>query len=78
MDAEVASQWAHPGLLANLQCPVLVLWTRHNPGQRVPLAEEGAALIPDAELVILEHSAHWPQWEEPERFNRIHLEFLRR
>jgi len=24
----------------------------------------------------LEQSAHWPQWEEPEEFNKLHLEFL--
>ncbi len=76
IDPEVAARWTHGGLLAQIQCPVLVLWTRYNPGQHLPLAEEGARLIPDAELVVLEHSAHWPQWEEPERFNELHLAFL--
>ena len=42
----------------------------------MPLAEQGAALIPDSELVILENSAHWPQWEEPEEFNKAHIEYL--
>jgi 2-hydroxy-6-oxonona-2,4-dienedioate hydrolase len=32
--------------------------------------------IPDARMVVLEDSAHWPQWEEPEAFNKVHLEFL--
>jgi 2-hydroxy-6-oxonona-2,4-dienedioate hydrolase len=27
--------------------------------------------------VVLEQSAHWPQWEEPDLFNRLHLDFLR-
>jgi 2-hydroxy-6-oxonona-2,4-dienedioate hydrolase len=27
-------------------------------------------------MTVFENSAHWPQWEEPERFNREHLEFL--
>lgn len=78
IDERVASEWAHAGLLAKIQCPVLVLWTRYNPGQRVPLAEEGTRHIPHGELVILENSAHWPQWEEPEPFNEVHLEFLLR
>jgi len=26
---------------------------------------------------VLEQSAHWPQWEEPELFNQLHLDFLR-
>lgn len=30
----------------------------------------------DARVVVLENSAHWPQWEEPEAFNRAHIEFL--
>ncbi len=78
MDEATMRQWTHAGMLAQLSCPVLVLWTRFNPGQRLPVAEEGARLIPDAELAVLENSAHWPQWEESERFNALHLEFLRR
>lgn len=76
VDENVAKQWTHSGLLAQIECPVLVLWTRYNPGQRVPIAEEGVRHIPNAELVILENSAHWPQWEESERFNEVHLAFL--
>ena len=69
-------KWYHPDLLRQLACPTLVLWTRYNPGQLVPLAEEGARLIPNSELVVLENCAHWPQWEEPDAFNRAHLNFL--
>lgn len=76
LDAEIAEKWNNPKLLTQLTVPTLVLWTRYNPGQLVPLAEEGAALIPDAELVVLQNSAHWPQWEEPEEFNRVHIEYL--
>lgn len=75
-DPERAKQWLEPVKLREIQCPTLVLWTRHNPGQPVELAEEGAQLIPHARLVVLEKSAHWPQWEEAEEFNRIHIEFL--
>ena len=76
LDPVEQEKWYHPGLLKKLSCPTLVLWTRHNPGQLVHLAEEGAALIPDSELVILENSAHWPQWEETEEFNKAHIEYL--
>jgi len=65
-----------PEQLKKIQCPTLVLWTRHNPGQSVQLAEEGTKLIPQGRMTVFENSAHWPQWEEPERFNREHLEFL--
>ena len=76
LDPEIAERWNNPTLLTKLLCPTLVLWTRYNPGQLVPLAEQGAALIPNSELIVLENSAHWPQWEEPEEFNRAHIEFL--
>ena len=76
LDAEIAEKWNNPKLLTKLTVPTLVLWTRYNPGQLVPLAEEGAALIPDSELIVLQNSAHWPQWEEPEEFNRVHIGYL--
>lgn len=68
--------WYRPDQLKELTCPTLLLWTNHNPGQPVELARQAAASIPDARLVLLKNSAHWPQWEEPEAFNRVHIEFL--
>ncbi len=68
--------WLSSAALARLQCPALVLWTEHNPGQSAERAREAAKNIPDHRMVILANSAHWPQWEEPEAFARHHLEFL--
>ncbi|NKB37723.1 MAG: alpha/beta fold hydrolase [Gammaproteobacteria bacterium] len=76
LDPVEQDKWYNPELLKKLSCPTLVLWTRFNPGQLVHLAEEGAALIPDSDLVILENSAHWPQWEEMEEFNKAHIDYL--
>jgi len=76
IDADWCDKWVNPESMRDIQCPTLVLWTRHNPGQPVELAEEGMSRIPNAKMVILENSAHWPQWEEPELFNKVHLEFL--
>ncbi len=76
LDPVEQDKWYKPELLQQLTCPTLVLWTRYNPGQLVPLAEQGAALIPDSELIVLENSAHWPQWEEPEAFNKAHIGYL--
>ncbi|MEQ8166990.1 MAG: alpha/beta hydrolase [Alphaproteobacteria bacterium] len=78
LDPARQEKWYNPELLKKLACPTLVLWTRHNPGQTVPVAEKGTALIPNSEMVVLENSAHWPQWEEPEEFNRVHIDFLRK
>jgi 2-hydroxy-6-oxonona-2,4-dienedioate hydrolase len=69
--------YANPSLLSRARCPALVLWTRHNPGQGIAVAEEALKHIPNSRMVIMENSAHWPQWEEPEVFNKLHIEFLR-
>ena len=76
LDPEQQEKWYKPELLQQLSVPTLVLWTRYNPGQLVHLAEESAALIPNSELIVLENSAHWPQWEEADEFNRVHIEYL--
>ncbi len=66
-----------PEQMRSIKCPTLVLWSRHNPGRSVEIARESAKIIPNHRMVVLENSAHWPQWEEVETFNRLHLEFLR-
>ena len=76
LDPVQQEKWYKPELLQQLSVPTLVLWTRYNPGQLVHLAEESASLIPNSELIVLENSAHWPQWEEAEEFNRVHIEYL--
>nr|ART41051.1 L673 [uncultured bacterium] len=77
-DEAFCRRWMNSEVMRDIQCPALVLWTRHNPGQPVELAREAMKHIPHAELVVLENSAHWPQWEEPENFNAAHLAFLRK
>ena len=76
IDPESQKTWYRPDQLRELTCPTLLLWTNHNPGQPVELARQAAASIPDARVVVLENSSHWPQWEEPDAFNRAHIEFL--
>ena len=39
-------------------------------------AERITSLIPDARLAVMENCGHWPQYEDTETFNRIHLDFL--
>jgi len=76
LEPEDSNPWYGKRLLQKIRCPTLVLWTRYNPGQSAEEAAIGAQLIPDCALIVLENSAHWPQWEEPEVFNRVHLDFL--
>ena len=65
-----------PGVLSRLGRPTLVLWTEDNPGQSSELAERVSADIPDGRFEVLTDCAHWPQFERPDMFNEIHLEFL--
>ncbi len=76
LEPEGTNPWYGRHLLPKIVCPTLVLWTRYNPGQSADEAAEGARLIPDCRMVVLENSAHWPQWEEPDEFNRVHIDFL--
>jgi pimeloyl-ACP methyl ester carboxylesterase len=65
-----------PGTMARLEVPTLVLWTVDNPGQSTDLARETAKDLPDGRFEVLDDCAHWPQFEQPEAFNAMHLEFL--
>ncbi len=42
----------------------------------VRVGEDLAALIPGARLVVMQDCGHWPQLEDPDTLNRIHIEFL--
>ena len=75
-DAWVA-QWSNENDLRKLRCPVLIMWSSHNPGLTEDHAREAMKFIPDAQIHVLKNSAHWPQWEEPEEYNKVHLAFLR-
>jgi pimeloyl-ACP methyl ester carboxylesterase len=60
-----------PEVLARIPCPVLFLWTDHNPTQQIEAAKKAMTYVRDAEFALIEDSAHWPQWEHPEEFNRL-------
>lgn len=60
----------------SITAPTLVLWTTHDPTATVDVGEELAAIIPGAEFVVMENCGHWPQFEDAETFNRIHIDFL--
>ena len=62
--------------LARIQAPALVLWTTKDPSGPVAEAERIASLIPNARLAVMDNCGHWPQYEDTETFNKIHLDFL--
>ena len=64
--------------LERITMPSLVVWGRHDPLTPVTLGERIAAAIPGAEMALFENTAHSHNVEEPERFNALLLDFLRR
>ena len=60
-----------------LQAPTLVLWTDHDPTATVEVGQQLADSIPGAQFVVMKDCGHWPQFEDADTFNRIHIEFLR-
>lgn len=62
--------------LAQIKAPALVLWTTKDPSGPVDEGRRIAGLIPNGELAVMENCGHWPQYEDPETFNRIFLDFM--
>lgn len=61
---------------AKISHPTLVLWTDHDPTASVEVGERLASMIPGSKFVVMKDCGHWPQFEDAEMFNRIHIEFL--
>ena len=59
-----------------IAAPTLVLWTDHDPTATVEAGQRLADLIPGAKFVVMKNCGHWPQFEDAETFNRIHIDFL--
>lgn len=61
---------------ARIQAPTLVLWTSHDPSADVSEGRRIAEMIPGARFEVMQDCGHWPQFEDAETFNRLHLDFL--
>ncbi|WP_165356876.1 alpha/beta fold hydrolase [Nocardioides zhouii] len=62
--------------LRAIQAEALVVWTTKDPSGPVDEGRRIASLIPNGYLEVIEEAGHWPQYEKPEVFNRIHLDHL--
>lgn len=65
-----------PKELSQIKQPTLVVWGRNNPFGEVPEATAMHQNIPGSQLELLDDCGHWPQYEQPERYNAMSLEFL--
>ena len=62
--------------LPELQMPTLLVWGRHDHIFPPSHAESALKRLPNGRVEIFEDSGHTPQMEEPDRFNRLVLDFL--
>jgi pimeloyl-ACP methyl ester carboxylesterase len=64
--------------LSGIQCPVLIVHGDRDHQFAPELACRLYRLLPQAELCILPRTGHWPPSEQPEAFNLLTDEFLKR
>ena len=62
--------------LQNLKVKTLILWGNNDGGASVERAFPLFKIIPKAELHIFDQCAHWVQWDQAARFNRLVTDFL--
>lgn len=66
-----------PEKLREIKAPFFFLWTDHNPSTPWQVAEMAHKQMPGSKFHVVKHAGHWPQYEQPEEFNRLVIEFLR-
>ncbi len=59
-----------------ITAPTLVVWTSDDPTADVEEGRRIASMIPGARFEVMPGCGHWPQYEDPKTFNRLHLDFL--
>ena len=74
---EVLADWSSVERLTSITAPTLVLAGRHDPFSAWPQAVRIGALVPHADVVVFEHSSHFPWIEEPQEFFETVRSWLR-
>lgn len=59
-----------------ITAPTLIVWTSDDPTGTEDEGRLLAGWIAGSRMVTIEGAGHWPQWERPEEFERLHREFL--
>jgi pimeloyl-ACP methyl ester carboxylesterase len=65
------------GELNRLRNPTMLLWGANDRGASVERAVLLLEAVAGAELHVFNDCAHWVQWDQAERFNRLVADFLR-
>ncbi|WP_394237234.1 alpha/beta fold hydrolase [Niallia oryzisoli] len=66
-----------PEWTEKITAPTLILMSDHDPTATIEDAEYLKTLIPNSQLLIVKDAGHWPQWEKPEEFNEIQIQFAK-
>lgn len=69
---------AMAGVLRELDRPTLVVWGRRDPYIPFEQAVRQRAVFPQAEIVVLDQSGHWPFADDPSRVAELVVPFLER
>jgi 2-hydroxy-6-oxonona-2,4-dienedioate hydrolase len=59
-----------------ITAPTLVLWTSDDPTADTTEGRRISEMIPGARFEVMAGCGHWPQYEDPKTFNRLHIDFL--
>ncbi|MCV7342902.1 alpha/beta fold hydrolase [Mycolicibacterium rhodesiae] len=59
-----------------ITAPTLVLWTSDDPTADTTEGRRISEMIPGARFEVMQGCGHWPQYEDPKTFNRLHIDFL--
>jgi 2-hydroxy-6-oxonona-2,4-dienedioate hydrolase len=62
--------------LRNLKTKTLLVWGNQDRGVSVERGLLLFQLVPNAEFHLFDQCAHWVQWDQAERFNRLVADFL--
>jgi 2-hydroxy-6-oxonona-2,4-dienedioate hydrolase len=60
----------------SIKAPTLVVWTSHDPTATPEEGKQIADMIPGARYVVMNRCGHWPQFEDADAFNTLHIDFL--
>lgn len=60
----------------SISAPSLVVWTSHDPTATPEEGKQISEMIPGAQYVVMNECGHWPQFEDADEFNRLHISFL--
>jgi 2-hydroxy-6-oxonona-2,4-dienedioate hydrolase len=76
-DPEVRAQYSWSGAwLGDIRAETLLLWSASDTGSDLDVAESLRSRIPGCRLELIHDAGHWPQWDAPREFERVHVEFL--